>query len=155
MSKKVINVLYVDDEENNLISFAASFRRYFNIFTAIGSVEAEVILAKNEIHVLITDQRMPDTLGTELLAETVKKYPYQSRILLTGFTDIEAVIDAINKGRIFRYLTKPWNDTELRTAIEIGYDMFLWNNEKIKANEEIKKSDEEINLALKQKKKPK
>lgn len=125
MSEKIINVLYVDDEENNLISFEASFRRDFNVFTAISAKESDVILANNIIHVLITDQRMPDTLGTELLTDAVTKYSNQSRILLTGFTDIEAIIDAINNGQIFKYLTKPWNEDLLKECIKIGYDLFL------------------------------
>lgn len=154
MDEKIINVLYVDDESNNLLAFEANFRRNFNVFVAISSKKAKNILVKEDIHVLITDQRMPDTLGTELLADMVKKYPYQSRILLTGFSDIDAVIDAVNKGRIFKYLTKPWDDNELRMSIEAGYELFMWNNEKIKASEEVKRSEEEINLVLKQKNKP-
>ncbi len=70
---EMINILYVDDEEYNLIYFVAVFRRYFNVFTALSAKEAEVTLAQNDIHVLITDQRMPIKLGTELLADSVKK----------------------------------------------------------------------------------
>ena len=125
MSDKIINVLYVDDEENNLISFTASFRKDFNIFTAISAKESDIILLNNNIHVLITDQRMPDTLGTELLAVAVTKYPNQSRILLTGYADIEAVIDAINNGQIFKYLTKPWDAFLLKECINLGYSLFL------------------------------
>src|SRR3954468_3027827 len=109
-----INVLYVDDEDNNLLSFKAAFRRDFNVFTAISADEGKKILAQNEIHVLITDQRMPGTLGTELLAQAVKENPDQIRILLTGFSDIEAIKDAVNRGQIYHYLQKPWNDNELR-----------------------------------------
>jgi response regulator RpfG family c-di-GMP phosphodiesterase len=116
-----INVLYVDDEDNNLVAFKASFRRYFNIYTANSASEAEEILSKNIIHVLITDQRMPETLGTELLAKAAKEYPEQVRILLTGFSDIEALKDAVNRGQIFRYLSKPWNDAELKKTIEESY----------------------------------
>ncbi len=125
MNEKTINVLYVDDEQNNLNSFHASFRKDFNVFTAISAKESDAILATHNIHVLITDQRMPDTLGTELLADVVTKYPNQSRILLTGYTDIEAVIDAINNGQIFKYLTKPWNEDLLKECIKLGYDLFL------------------------------
>lgn len=119
-----INVLFVDDELDNLKSFAAAFRRDFNVFTAISAKSAQVILAGNNIHVLITDQRMPETLGTELLAEAVKKYPDQTRILLTGYSDVEAIIDAINKGQIYKYLQKPWKDEELKHAIVSGYEIF-------------------------------
>lgn len=152
---ETINVLYVDDEIHNLDPFKAVFRRYFNVFIALSAKEAELILAKNNIHVLITDQRMPETLGTELLAEAVIKYPAQTRILLSAYTDPEAIIDAINRGQIFKYLQKPWNEAELRKAIEKGYEMFIWKNEKIKASEDIKRSEEEISLAVKPKKKAK
>ena len=123
----IINVLYVDDEQNNLISFKATFRKHFNVFTALSAKEAELVLAKDNIHVLITDQRMPDTLGTELLADAVTKYPKQARILLTGYSDIEAIKDALNRGQILKYLTKPWNEEELKKAIEDGYDNFAEN----------------------------
>ena len=125
MSEKIINVLYVDDEQNNLNSFTATFRRDFNVFTAISAKESDAILINNNIHVLITDQRMPDTSGTALLADVVTKYPNQSRILLTGYTDIEALIDALNNGQIFKYLTKPWDEDLLKEYIKIGYELFL------------------------------
>ena len=101
-----INVLYVDDEENNLLAFKASFRRYFTVFTALSADEGEKILKEHDIHVLITDQRMPGKLGTELLAQAVKEFPDQIRILLTGFSDIEAIKDAINRGQIYHYLDR-------------------------------------------------
>ena len=119
-----INVLYVDDEEQNLVSFKASFRRYFSIFTANSASDAQKILKETTIHVLITDQRMPETTGTELLAKAVLDYPDQIRILLTGYTDIEALKDAVNRGHIFRYLEKPWNDEELKRTIEDSYKVY-------------------------------
>lgn len=67
---------------------------------------------------------MPETMGTELLAEAVKKYPKQSRILLTAYSDVEAIKDAINRGQILRYLEKPWNQDDLKKAIEDGYQVF-------------------------------
>jgi response regulator RpfG family c-di-GMP phosphodiesterase len=151
MSVKIINVLYVDDESHNLKSFIGSFRRDFNVFIALSAREAENILSIKQIHILITDQRMPVKLGTELLADAVKKYPEQIRIILTAFADDEAVKYAIKKELIFAALEKPWNEEELRTAIEKGYEMYIWENEKRKANDEVQISNEEINLALKQK----
>jgi response regulator RpfG family c-di-GMP phosphodiesterase len=120
----VINVLYVDDEENNLIAFKANFRRFFNIHTAISAKDAFEILKTNSIHVLITDQRMPETLGTELLAQAVKDFPDQTRILLTGYSDIEALKDAVNRGQIFRYLQKPWNTDDLKKTIEDSFMVY-------------------------------
>ena len=103
MQTQNMNVLYVDDEVNNLIGFKANFRRYYNIFTASSAKEAEEILADNEIHVLITDQKMPETLGTELLERAITKYPDQVRILLSAQTDAVTVIDAFQKGLLLRF----------------------------------------------------
>ena len=122
---KIINVLYVDDELENLRSFNAAFRRYFNVFTSISAKEAQGLLETNNFHVLITDQRMPETLGTELLADAVKKYPNQSRIFLTGYADFEAIIDAVNQGQIFKCLEKTWNEDLLKECIKVGYDLFM------------------------------
>jgi response regulator RpfG family c-di-GMP phosphodiesterase len=116
----IINVLYVDDEVHNLQAFKAVFRRKFNVFIANSASEAEIILAKNDIHVLITDQRMPAKSGTQLLAETTKKYPDQIRILLTAFADINCMDDAVKKGYVYRILKKPWNENTLQEAIEEG-----------------------------------
>lgn len=138
---EMIKVLYVDDEENNLISFVSSFRRYFNVFTAISAKEAEVILAENDIHVLITDQRMPIKLGTELLVDSVKKYPEQTRIIMTAFNETIEIKEAIKKGYVFRSMEKPWNEEELKDAIKLGYESYIW---KIKRKKIINDLDNDI-----------
>jgi response regulator RpfG family c-di-GMP phosphodiesterase len=146
-----INVLYVDDEENNLIAFKASFRRYFTIYIANSAAEAELILRENNIHVLITDQRMPETLGTELLAKAAIDYPDQTRILLSGFSDIEALKEAVNKGQIFRYLSKPWNDDELKKTIEDSYHIYHIKKEEQEKNEKLILTNEQLEFILRQK----
>ena len=149
--KNKIHVLYVDDEEQNLVSFKASFRRYFEIFTANSANEAQKILKENTIHVLITDQRMPETLGTELLAKAVLDYPDQTRILLTGYTDIEALKDAVNRGHIFRYIEKPWNDDELRKTIEDSFHVYNIKKEQEELNKKILLTNEQLEFMLRQK----
>src|SRR6185369_5369202 len=146
-----INVLYVDDEENNLIAFKASFRRHFTVFTAISADEGQKILAENEIHVLITDQRMPGTLGTELLAQAVKDYPDQIRILLTGFSDIEAIKDAINRGQIYHYLQKPWDNDELKTTIEEAFKVFTLKKQQKELSAMLMSTNEQLEFMLRQK----
>ncbi len=121
-----INILYVDDEENNLKSFIATFRRCFNVFTALSAKDAEIILAENDIHILITDQRMPIKLGTELLVDSVKKYPEQTRIIITAFKETIEIKEAIKKGHVFRSIEKPWNEEELKDAIMLGYESYIW-----------------------------
>lgn len=127
-----ISVLYLDDEEHNLNSFRAAFRRRYKIYTANNSFEAFKILESNEISVLITDQRMPEMTGVEFLETVREKYDKPVRILLTGYADIEAVIGAINKGKVFHYISKPWNEEEVRNAIESAYDVYCLREEKDK-----------------------
>jgi response regulator RpfG family c-di-GMP phosphodiesterase len=152
MSENIqINVLYVDDEENNLLAFKASFRRFFNVFTAISADEGKKILAENEIHVLITDQRMPGTLGTELLAQAVKDYPDQIRILLTGFSDIEAIKDAINRGQIYHYLQKPWNDADLQKTISEAFQVYHLKKKQQELSAQLLQTNEQLEFMLRQK----
>lgn len=151
MDKKKISVLYVDDEENNLISFKATFRLKYKVFTAISGKEAMDILEKNEVQVIITDQRMPNMTGVEFLEQVLEKYMDPVRILLTGYTDMTTVIEAVNKGKIFHYLTKPWNEEELAQTIERAYEIFL-EKEKIKLmNEKLAISNDQLEFLLRQK----
>lgn len=149
--EKVINVIYVDDEENNLLAFKAAFRRDFNVFTALSADEAQVTLNANEIHVLITDQRMPNTLGTELLAKAVKENPDQIRILLTGFSDIEAIKDAVNRGQIYHYLQKPWNNDDLRQTIIDAYEVYRLRKEQKMLSQNLMQVNEQLEFMLRQK----
>jgi DNA-binding NtrC family response regulator len=119
-----IGVLYVDDEINNLNSFKAAFRRDFEIFTAISAKEGRKILDSQEIGVIITDQRMPGMTGIEFLESILPVYPDTIRILLTGFSDINAVMDAINRGQVYKYLVKPWQNDELKMYIENALEIY-------------------------------
>lgn len=120
----MINILYIDDEPHNLVSFKASFRRTFNIFIAESAQEGRKILESNEIHVILSDQRMPVMTGIEFFESILKKYPEPIRILITGFSDISAVVDAINRGQVYKYLTKPWNEEEVKIFIEKAYEVY-------------------------------
>jgi len=150
MSKK-INILYVDDEKNNLISFKALFRLKYNIHTAERGKEAIQILDSHEIHVIITDQRMPEMTGVELLETILKTHPEPIRILLTGYTDLNAVIDAINKGKIYHYLNKPWNEKELDQTIQRAYEIYLQQKEDKETAEKLMVSNEQFEFLLRQK----
>jgi DNA-binding NtrC family response regulator len=119
-----LGVLYIDDEVNNLNSFKAAFRRDFEIFTASSAKEGRKILDNNEIGVIITDQRMPGMTGIEFLESILLIYPDTIRILLTGFSDINAVMDAINRGQVYKYLVKPWQNDELKMYIENALEIY-------------------------------
>ncbi len=142
---KEIRVLFVDDEAANLNGFKANFRRHYTVFTAFSAAEARKIIAENEIHVLITDQKMPETLGTELLEAMVKEYPHQERIMLTAYSDSQAILDAFQKGQIYRYVLKPYDPEELKKLIDEAYKLYTLKRVKEKLFEEWKKNNDELN----------
>jgi len=151
MEKRFINILYVDDEVHNLNAFRAAFRRSFNIFTAESADEARVILAAETIHIVVSDQRMPNVTGVEFLASIVDTYPDAIRILLTGYADISAVIDAINKGQVYLYITKPWQDEELRQHLERAYEIFSLRRENKRLNEQLLLVNGQLEFMFRQK----
>ncbi len=150
MNNEKISILYVDDEENNLISFKATFRLKYKIYTALSGKEAIDILENNVVHIIITDQRMPNMTGVEFLEKVIEKYTDPIRILLTGFTDMNAVVDAINKGKIFHYLTKPWNEEELESTIERAYEIFQERDTIKTMTEKLDISNSQLEFLLRQ-----
>ena len=123
MEPERIKVLYVDDEEGNLTAFRASFRRDFDIRVASSAKDALAMLEEAPAHVVISDQRMPVMTGAEFLAQVRERHPKAIRIMLTGFSDFEAVVDAVNKGGIHAYITKPWDPIDLKLRIEQAYEV--------------------------------
>ncbi|MCD6020038.1 MAG: response regulator receiver protein [Bacteroidetes bacterium] len=143
------HVLYVDDEPVNLAAFNAYFRRYYKVFLASSVEEAENILNDNEIHVLITDQRMPKTVGTKLLEDAVCKYPEQTRILLTAYADNDAIIDAFQRGLMYRYILKPYNSDELKEIIDTSYEIYVLKKTKEVLYKEYMNTQKQIELLKK------
>ena len=124
------DVLYVDDEADNLIVFQASFDEYFNVVTAESAQEALELLERQAFPVVIADQRMPRMSGAELFEAMRHKYPHTKRVMLTGYADSKAMLDAINQGQVFYFIKKPWEQDQvfstLIRAIE-AYDMSISN----------------------------
>lgn len=123
----MINVLYLDDEENNLIAFKALFRREFDVFTTTSPQEAVAYLNANEVPIILSDQKMPELSGVEFFELTLNDFPNAVRILVTGYADIEAVIDAINRGQVYRYVAKPWNENDLRVCLLNAAERYQMN----------------------------
>ncbi|MDQ6480758.1 hybrid sensor histidine kinase/response regulator [Dyadobacter sp. LHD-138] len=144
MSDRKISILYIDDEEHNLQSFKASFRKQYDITTTISVVEAEEIMEKQEFHVILADQRMPGMTGVQFFEKIRSKFPESIRILITGHTDISAAIDAINKGEVFRFIDKPWDYTYVENAITHAYDIFKTRAELKQRNQDLQKAYEEL-----------
>jgi response regulator RpfG family c-di-GMP phosphodiesterase len=151
MTKEKITILYVDDEANNLVSFKAVFRIKYNVITAISGEEAIKILRNHTVNIIITDQRMPHMTGVEFLESILGEYPDPIRILLTGYADMVAVIDAVNKGKIFHYLTKPWNEEELDITINRAFDVYKQKMDEKEMTDKLSLSNEQLEFLLRQK----
>ena len=124
MNRDKIRVLYIDDEVNNLHAFKALFRKDYEIFTAESAEDGTKLLSEETINVIICDQRMPGMTGVEFFESILEKYPHPVRILLTGYTDIQAVVEAINRGQIYRFIDKPWDQQVLSVAIQNAYEIY-------------------------------
>jgi response regulator RpfG family c-di-GMP phosphodiesterase len=146
-----IKVLYVDDEENNLFSFKAAFRLKYQIFTAISGKDAIEILNENpDVHVILTDQRMPEMTGVDFLQSILPIHPDPVRILLTGYADLQASIDAVNKGKIFHYLSKPWNEEEVDMTIQKALEVYLRNKNEREMKDKLIQTADQMEFLLRQ-----
>jgi CheY-like chemotaxis protein len=124
-SAKKPKMLVVDDEPDNLDLLYRTFRRDFNVLRAeSGMMALDVLRAEGEVAVIISDQRMPEMKGTEFLSKTVPQFPDTMRIILTGFTDVEDLVEAINSGQVYKYITKPWDPTELKTVVQRAAEIY-------------------------------
>lgn len=114
-----LKLMVVDDEPDNLDLLYRTFRRDFRVFKAESAMKAlEILNSEGEMAVIISDQRMPLMNGTEFLSRTVDHFPDTIRILLTGYTDVEDLVEAINSGKVFKYITKPWNPEHLKSIVQ-------------------------------------
>lgn len=151
------NLLLVDDEKDILRTLALTFEDDYEVFTARSGLEALSILERKEIALIIADQRMPEMTGVELLQKALIINPFTIRIILTGYTDTSALIQAINKGHIYQYITKPWDHQELRVTVRHAlenYELTIENQRLIKelqiANDQLQKENELIRKELHQ-----
>lgn len=120
-----LRLMVVDDEKDNLDLLHRTFRRDFEVFRADSGLQALQILEEHgEMSIIISDQRMPRMNGTEFLSRTVERFPDTIRILLTGYTDVEDLVGAINAGKVFKYITKPWNPREVKTIVTQAADTY-------------------------------
>ncbi|MBX2972874.1 MAG: response regulator [Flavobacteriales bacterium] len=132
MTEPRIRILFVDDEENNLKSFRSTFRREMDVLLAGSGEEALRMLETEQVHVIISDQRMPNMTGSEFLSIARQRFPKPMRMLLTGFADVEAVIAAVNDGGIYAYCTKPWDLNDLTLKIKQAYEIHNLRDDKDK-----------------------
>lgn len=138
------NVLYVDDLQTNLILFQATFEKDYNIILADSPQKALEILREQEIQVLVTDQRMPEMTGTELLELVAEEFPYIRRFLLTAYTDFETVVEAVNRGHIHGYINKPIQAEEVKASINNALEIYYLKEKNTQILEELAKANEEL-----------
>lgn len=121
MGKNRNTILYIDDEYINLELFRANFKDEYKVFTAESAKEGLEILEKKDIDVIISDLRMPEMNGIELIEIIKKNNPEKVCILLTAYIESEVMLRAINKELVFRYVLKPWKHNELKEIIEEAF----------------------------------
>jgi signal transduction histidine kinase len=144
-------VLLVDDEREHVRALAAILRQEFRVLTAFSGREAIGILDREPVHVILSDQRMPDMSGVEFLARAKSQQPDAVRLLCTGFTDINDAISAINDGHVFRYLTKPITATQLQATLREAcerYDVYAERKQLLvqlqRKNDELERANEQL-----------
>jgi response regulator RpfG family c-di-GMP phosphodiesterase len=147
-----IKVLYVDDEKFNLVGFNSAFRKHFTVFTAESAAEGIEILKDNaDISVIISDQRMPKMSGTDFFNEIKNKYPFAVRILLTGYTDMEDLVKAVNEGNIYKYLNKPWDEKNLLEVIKKSHEVCTLRTKEYDDKRNLERANSQLEFMLRQK----
>lgn len=137
-------ILCVDDEVDNVDALERLFRTKYKVLKATSGAEALKHLDKHRVTVIISDQRMPQMTGVEFLAGSLKTHPDAIRILLTGYADIEVVIEAINSGRIYRYVNKPWDPVDLVNTVDKAVERFELGQELVEKNRALQKALTEL-----------
>ena len=138
------SILCVDDEIDNVEVLERTFRTSYNVITATSGLEALKILEQKEVAVIISDQRMPQMTGVEFLQKSISSHPDTVRILLTGYSDINSVIDAINTGQVYRYITKPWDIHDLKSTVARAVERYRMRKEIEQKTGELKSAYQEL-----------
>ncbi|KAA0992691.1 sigma-54-dependent transcriptional regulator [Dyadobacter aurulentus] len=148
MEQKPYTILYVDDEEVNLRFFAATFSWEYNILTALSAEEGIRIFVENDIDLVVADQRMPGMSGVQFFEHIYGLNPEPARILLTGYGDLETIIQAVNHGKIFHFFQKPWAEEDLTRAFERALKIRTLQQENAGLIVHLQKTNEELSRAL-------
>ena len=136
--------LVVDDEPDILDAIQRMFRREYRVLTAQSAADALELVEEEPVQVVMTDQRMPQMSGIEFLARLRSNYPHIVRVLFTGYSDIDHVIDAINEGHVYRYISKPWKPAELKLFVEQAFEYYESERERDRLLEELKEANEQL-----------
>ncbi len=143
-------VLFVDDDAANRQGFQAAFRHHMTVLLAADLHEAWVHLSSQEVHVVITDQRMPTISGSELLNLVRERYPRIRRMLVTAYSDLEAIIDAVNNGGVSKYFAKPWIADQLTKAVREAHADWMKEREREEYTKRLEDANRQLEFALRQ-----
>lgn len=143
-------VLYIDDELANRQTFKAAFRNTFNVLVAADLAAAWPQLERDEVHVVICDQRMPGVVGCEALRQIREKYPQVRRMLITAHADLQALVDALNQAGVCHYIQKPWEAEEVRSAVLAAWADYKADHERSAFTEKLIESNRQLEFALRQ-----
>jgi DNA-binding NtrC family response regulator len=143
-------VLYLDDDESNLVSFRANFRNNFEVFVATTPIEAYRMMEDHGIQVVITDHQMPSMSGVDFLATMSRDFPNVKRILLTGYSEMVPLVDAINKGKVTAVLSKPFNAAEIGQVVIEAWNQFKELFEQEIYIKQLKRQNQQFEFMLRQ-----
>lgn len=150
MDKKKFTILYVDDERGNLNAFKNSFRRDYHILLAETPAEGLALLEKEKIDLILSDQRMPEMTGVEFLKRTLAANPDPNRILVTAYSDFEAIQNAINDANIFKFVKKPWDPEKFKGIIDHALEAYDLKQQNKRLTQELKDKNRELEDANKE-----
>lgn len=143
-------VVFVDDDAGNRQAFQAAFRHAMSVLTAANLHEVWAHLSAHHVHVVIADQRMPGTRGSDLLSLVRERYPQVRRMLVTAYSDLEAIIEAVNNGGVTKYFAKPWVNDQIVQAVEQAHREIRSEEEKSERLEKLEEVNRQLEFALRQ-----
>jgi response regulator RpfG family c-di-GMP phosphodiesterase len=146
----VPTVIYLDDDAANRQAFMSSFRKEMRILLAADTQQLWQLLAKEEVHVFIADQRLPGMQGSEVLRQVREKHPLVQRMIMTGYSDIQAVIDAINHGGVSQYLHKPWDHEQVIFCVRKAFLEYMKERERNDQTQRLMDANQQLEFALRQ-----
>lgn len=150
MNDNKYNILYVDDERNNIIVFKNAFFRNYNIYTALSGEEGLKLIKTHDIHLVITDQKMAGMSGVEFLEKVVETHPHTIRMILTAYSDIDFIMQAINTCGIYQYILKPWDSRDLKIIIDNAIESYQLKKNNESLINDLKKANDQLEEKVKQ-----
>ena len=146
--REKIRLLYLDDERDELESFRSLYRRVFDVHIASTPGRAYEIMKTEDVHVVLTDQRMDLMTGVEFLESIVEDHPDPVRILVTGYSDITAVINSINQGRVYKYISKPYPREAMQKSIENAAEVYFLRKDRKELIQKLTRACSQLEFLL-------